>query len=110
MSQESSEGSINGVRLPQIPNTRVQRAIPRPFQRPSIVAYTNDGQRRMWKYVRVCDLQNGDIVVDVGLISQFKESFNHGIWLVSFLGGDGEQHVFPGAHQVRAFVVVSDSV
>jgi hypothetical protein len=55
-----------GGALPAVPRRR--RVIPQPFQRQSVELSPPTGQRRVWRYIDVDEVQVGDTVPGVGVV------------------------------------------
>lgn len=52
--------------LPLMPATK--RVLPAPFQRPRVVVSSLSGHRKTWQSVRVDEVQEGDIIPDLGRV------------------------------------------
>jgi len=57
--------------LPLMPATR--RVIPAPFQRPRIVVSAVGGHQKTWQSVRVDEVQEEDIITDLGRVVAIRE-------------------------------------
>lgn len=66
-------GGVTRIPAPEPSNTRVRRAQPAPFTRPSIQVGLSPAQRRVWRGVPAQDLGIGDVIPDVGQIQQILE-------------------------------------
>jgi hypothetical protein len=104
----------------RMPNAKVTRAIPKPFQRPRIEigGAGHPLDRREWREIAVRDLHTGDIVPGIGLIQTVKEHVEappagtglpaHTLteqvrWTVTVRGGEDNTCVYHGADRVLAF-------
>jgi hypothetical protein len=60
-----------GETLPNMPATK--RVIPKPFERPRVVVSSFGGHRKTWQSVRVDEVQEGDIIPDLGRVVEITE-------------------------------------
>lgn len=90
---------------PPISNTRIQRKMPSPFQRPSVSVGTAPEVRREWRTVNVQDIKIGDIVPGIGRVFAVNESFDVSaqLWIVTVRGGTDNVKVYQGAEQAWVF-------
>jgi hypothetical protein len=97
----AGEGRIGGA---PYPHQRIQRAIPAPFQRPSISA-GGDGKKRNWQQTMVADLVAGDIVADFGKIESVRLDFRVDPyeWRVTIINPDGVERTYNIHDSVLAF-------
>lgn len=104
--------------VPSNPGGRVQRAIPAPFQRPSVTIGAGPDQvHRQWRNILVCDIHDGDIVPDIGRIvavddiigdvdsSVFGATYHP--WCIRLTGADGLSKTYPANELIFAFTAVT---
>ena len=116
---------VSRIPVPTIPNGRIQRAIPKPFARPSItIGGTAAGEPwRAWRTVVAHAVKAGDIVADFGRVTVVSDQvqapvYRSGLtasqiadeltWVVTLIGTD-VGHGAPvrhlhGAATVYAFI------
>jgi hypothetical protein len=117
--------TVSRIPVPQIPNGRIQRAIPAPFARPSItVGGASVGvPRRVWRNVAAHAVKAGDIVANFGRVTAVDDqvhapAYRSGLtaaqiadeltWVIALTGtdvGNGTPSLhLHGAATVYAFV------
>lgn len=104
------------TRLPQDvrkPPSTTRRVMPKPFQRDSITVggEHEDAVRRDWQTVPVYELEPGDVLPGIGLITNVTEHHRvdetgDTIWQVVVTGGEDHTVTLPGHHTVQAFTRV----
>lgn len=108
---------IQRIHVPANPPARIQKAIPKPYQRPSINA-GHPVEKRAWRNTLACDLAIGDIVPGVGRVHLIVEGVPHytrlhGLtdavrtseWTITVTGGVDNVRSFKGEELVLAFVI-----
>ena len=91
---------------PSFPQGRVQRAMPKPFARPSISLGGAGPVPRTWKSVRVTDIKRGDNIPGLGIVTDIKENMlfsSDRPWTIEIYGGEDNVKVYSGHESVYAF-------
>lgn len=95
---------------PNMPQGRIQRRLPTPFARARIDLGGEAPKHRDWRQVPVVDLQPGDTVPGIGLVSRVVRNFDIDAdmpWIVVVEGGDENVKSYPGNDIVYAFTADS---
>jgi hypothetical protein len=109
---------IGRVSVPNLPNGRVVRKVPAPFQRPSINIGGTPQVRREWRNVPAHALKAGDTIPGVGTLYRVQETLttppagsdrtpdtiaDQITWTVTVEGGLRHTRIYQGSETVWAF-------
>lgn len=105
---------IEGVQINKVPQGRVQRKVPKPFSRPSVAIGGKPEERREWRNIPAHALGEGDVIPDLGLVTQVDEaawntktvSRDEPIsvhWTITVTAGENNTRVYNGEDQIWCF-------
>jgi hypothetical protein len=100
-------GDMEGVLLQGLPShPKIRTTLPAAFQRPRI-DIDGGAIKREWRPLLACDLQPGDTVPGIGVLTELQETLNlPTCWEITVFGGDGNQRVYNATDLVFAFTAV----
>lgn len=113
---------VNRIPVPDLPNGRVVKKVPQPFQRPSISIGRSAQDKRDWRSIPAHALKPGDTIPGLGTLYSVEENLStpeagSGLaadavadqisWTVTVEGGLHNRRTYPGDHTVWAFTTAA---
>ncbi len=95
----------NSLPVPATPPAKIRRAMPAPFQRPSISLSPPPGTpKRVWRNTLASNVKPGDTYPGIGIVESVSDELADGHrWTVTITGGAGNTVTISGTDSVWVF-------